>query len=429
MWASNVMIFTLSWFIVSINGNKFPWSWDTVPLFTNFGTHSADLITDSEAKFVAATYPLVSVAKCLGPSKTNITAESGFYQIASLIRKYAGPNETKIIFSFAGDSPYCSCYETCKSVCNNQSMWFRDDSGNILYAGSKPYYDYTQKYVRDWWVNATISILKTGLSKNLQINGVFVDGLVKNFTQKGSYNVSLIRNNEWQNAAFATMDSLRNAFKSISDDLFVIGNGISTYSFSFPPNNYGLEALPHVDGLMHGHFGSFEEVLKNENGKINPDDIIIAFNFSRDIANGVYGANKCILFKAWIGPEGSPTNSLGPTWPTDYDVTPNTREGIQKAAVEKLSFPLASFLCGMVYEYMYFGYAWFWNIDQGWVTCPDDPSSCDAPVNWYKEFTNKLGRPLSDPIMTDIYKCNRTFEYAEVYVDVNDNTSAVITWK
>ena len=93
-----------------------------------------------------------------------------------------------------------------------------------------------------------------------------------------------------------------------------------------------------------------------------------------------------------------------------------------------MTYPLALYLCGIYNKYTYFGYAWFWNIVQGWIPCPDDPDSCDCPSDFYKEFTAKLGEPKSNGIMTDTFKCNRTFEYANVYVDITDNTSAVIQW-
>eukprot|EP01084_Bolivina_argentea_P140388 246808_1 len=406
------------------NGYQLPWSWDKVPLWADFGIKNKTFpaLTDYQAKFMATHYDIISIEKCIG----EVTEES-FYNISSSIRKYTSTNETKILMYFAVDVPYCSCYNVTNSVCNNQSMWFRDDAGNIIYAGNKPFYDYAQKYVQDWWVNATTFVLKTALSKGIIVNGIFADGLMKNFTQS-NFNVSLDRNNEWQHGAFTTMDKLRNTFKKMNDDLFVIGNGIKTYSYSFPPNNYGLEAMHHVDGLMYGHYGSFEEVNNHSNGTINASDILLAFNMSKQIVNGDYGQNKALLIKGWIGPESSPTNDMGPTWPTDYDVTPNTSVGIQQAALDKISYPLATFLCGIMNNYMYFAYAWFWDILEGWVPCPHNPNSCDCPINWYQEFVNKLGKPISDGILTDTYKCNRTFEYAKVYVDLTDNTSANIQW-
>ena len=61
------------------------------------------------------------------------------------------------------------------------------------------------------------------------------------------------------------------------------------------------------------------------------------------------------------------------------------------------------------------------------MPCPDDPTSCDCPQDWYQEFVNSLGKPLSDGIING-YLCNRTFEHANVFVDMNNDTSAVITW-
>ena len=89
---------------------------------------------------------------------------------------------------------------------------------------------------------------------------------------------------------------------------------------------------------------------------------------------------------------------------------------------------MAVYLCGMYYEGVYFSYGWWYDITNGYVPCPNDPSSCDCPSNWYPEFEMNLGKPLSDGIITDIYKCNRSFEHGKVYVDLQDDSSAIIQW-
>ena len=165
-------------------------------------------------------------------------------------------------------------------------------------------------------------------------------------------------------------------------------------------------------------------------GQYNTSLLLWAFSLSQSMANGDFGPNKALWIKAWVGPGDGPITgngvTHGPQWPPLYGVTPNTTTEIQKAATEKLKYPLAIYLCGIYNKYTYFGYSWFWGIDQGWIPCPDDPTSCDAPVDFYKEFTSKLGKPKTKGIITDTYICNRSFENANVYVDIRDNTSAII---
>eukprot|EP01084_Bolivina_argentea_P215457 365794_1 len=418
--------------ICGITVADLPWSWDTIALWADLGTQNTSLFTEYQSKFAAETYDIISIEKCLGnTAKTNITTEEAFLNISSQMRKYASPNETKILMYFAADCAYCKCYDITDEFCNNKSMWLTDDYGNYVFNGNNPYYDHTQQYVRDWWANTVTSMMNTAINKNIIINGIFVDGASKNFSSNNK-NFSNQRALEWNNGLYSVMNETKKLFTNINDDLYIIANAIATYS-NFAPE-YGMQILPYVDGVLHGHFGSFEEVIGGNkgNGKLNTSLILWAFNISQAIANGDYGQNKSLWIKAWIGPQGSPMAGTqpvhGPTWPIGYGITPNTSQGIQEAATKLITYPLALYLCGIYNKYTYFGYAWFWDILQGWIPCPDDPTSCDCPIDFYKEFAAKLGKPKSNGIMTDTFKCNRSFEYANVYVDIQDNVSAIIDW-
>ena len=136
------------------------------------------------------------------------------------------------------------------------------------------------------------------------------------------------------------------------------------------------------------------------------------------------------MIKSWVGPETGPINGFGPSWPSTYNAkTPTTHQQVQNASSVLITFPLATYLCGIYNKYVYFNYAWWYDIMQGYVPCPDDPTSCDCPLDWYPEFVNRLGQPLGDGIITDNTKCNRSFENATVYVDLNDDFSAEIIWE
>ena len=193
--------------------------------------------------------------------------------------------------------------------------------------------------------------------------------------------------------------------------------------------NYCLGSVPYVDGLCIEHFGSFEQVTTAE-GRSNPDWFLTWINVTNRVMDGDYGDDKSIFIKAWPGPVGSPIDAYGPTWPSAYEgyPRPSTYAELQVVSKELITFPLAIYLCGIYREGTYFSYAWWYGWYHGYIPCPDDLDSCTAPVDWYEEFTNKLGEPLGDRIMKDTYKCSRSFENANVYVDLRDITSANITW-
>ena len=99
---------------------------------------------------------------------------------------------------------------------------------------------------------------------NINVNGIFGDGMTKNFTQV-SHNISVKTAQDWINGVKLTMNLTKELFKDINNgDMYIIGNAISTYSHNAPL--YGSEILPYVDGVAHCHFGAYEEVVGESKG-------------------------------------------------------------------------------------------------------------------------------------------------------------------
>eukprot|EP01084_Bolivina_argentea_P147074 257371_1 len=408
-------------------GYSLPWSYDKVSLWANFEVTNKSLLTNYQAEFVATHYNIISLGKCLANAgRTGIPSEDTFYKIAASIRQYASTNETKILFAWPINSCGCKCYNFTDTFCSNQSMWFKDDNGIPINGsgGHNPVYDLTQQYVRDWWVNSLINVIMKGLNQNISINGAWGDGACKNWSDS-KYNVSVERSNQYINGAMKLMDETRQKFKQINDDLFFVANGLCSHSYF---SDYCTHIIPHTDGIWIEHFGAFDGVEVNNYGKLNATVLLNWFNITKSIIRGDYGSNKFVLIKSWIGPEVTPINHNGPTWPIDYGTTPTTHLEIQNASMRLLDFTLAAYLCGMYEKNVYLSYAWWYNIAEGYVPCPNNPSSCDCPINWYQQFINTLGEPITNGIFTDTFKCNRSFQNAHIYVDLNDNTSAVIDW-
>eukprot|EP01084_Bolivina_argentea_P207300 353714_1 len=265
--ATYVFLITLGLLLFLVNGasiGNLPWSYDKVGLFADFWTRNTSLLSEYQSEFIATHYDIISLEKCLGdyPS-TGIPTEESFYKIASSMRQYASTKETKILFYFATCTAFCKCYKITDEACNNRSMQYKDDYGNIVGSATHPYYDHTQSYVRNWWVNAVVSVMKTAINRGIIVNGIFADGVQAHFTA----NVSRQRQNEYNEAVLLLFDQLREAFAEINDDLFVFGNSITTYPTSVIPG-HNLQVLPHVDGMLAEHFGAFDEVDRS-NAQIN----------------------------------------------------------------------------------------------------------------------------------------------------------------
>ena len=99
-------------------------------------------------------------------------------------------------------------------------MWFYADNGQPYNNADPPYYDMTQQYVRDWWVNSLVTVLSNALAKGIVVNGVFVDGICAYFPPS---EVSPARSQEYNNALVSLMDETKAAFHAVYDDLFILG--------------------------------------------------------------------------------------------------------------------------------------------------------------------------------------------------------------
>ena len=448
--------------LIGVGNAKIPWSWDKVSLWADTGTTNTSLFTDYQSKFLADNYKFITIKKCLGdPSKSGRSTEDAFYQVASQIREYSPwnnynssddntyDNNTRILFYFSISEMYCNCYNITKDFCSNESMWLKNSSGYPILGGNSnrdhPYFDMTQKYVQNYYVNTVSTVIKMALSNGIIINGIFVDGActINNFQNDG-INESV--NIAYQNGIDSAMSQLKNnVFKSIMNeykllnnitiDIGVYANGLSSYSKH--PNKC-TNLISHSDGVFICHFGAFEEIdtKNNKNGddqvSVNATDIIEWTNIVNEIIiQHKYGNDKKVFIKGWVGPEDTPTDSLGPTWPSTYKYypRPNNHSGIAYYASKLIDYPLAMFLCGLAYERVYFAYTFWWDINDGWVSCPDNQNQCSCPNDWYQEFMNKLGKPTSNPdINYNTFDCKRTFEHANVFVNFANDTSALIEW-
>ena len=90
---------------------------------------------------------------------------------------------------------------------------------------------------------------------------------------------------------------------------------------------------------------------------------------------------------------------------------------------------LSALFCGcMVLAGMYAGY-WY-SSNTGYIACPDAPSSCPAPPEWYPDLKKPLGAPKGPRKLVSPYVWTRDFEHASVRLDLFDrNASRVIYHK
>eukprot|EP01083_Nonionella_stella_P022580 62460_1 len=401
------------------------WSFDTIPLWADFHTRSQPgyMLSDYQSEFLATNYEFLSIEKCTGYGRST---EEAYLEMAAGLNNYDAT--TKVLFYWNAMKCYCDCYDVTKSFYANKSMWFHDDKGNPVYMGTitRPFFDLTQQYVRDWWVDSLVSVLSNAIDHGIIVGGVFIDSLYAG----GLGSTSRQRTQLYNDGILLLLIQTKQALNKLQPDLFILGNALHLQCH---PYDRCANMAEMVDGICVEHFGSYEQLDtagKYPNTYWNVQTVVSIFDFAKTYLD----LNVGIFIKAWIGPEKTPINWLGPTWPNGYRshnnlTMPNSYSEIRTAAVSMLSYPLAAFLCGIYNENVYFSYGWRWNLNDGYVPCPDHNTTCAGPTDWYPEFTNELGRPTSPVgVLYDGYKCNRTFEYAIVYVDLADEASAEIIW-
>ena len=143
-------------------------------------------------------------------------------------------------------------------------------------------------------------------------------------------------------------------------------------------------------------------------------------------------AGHSMILHAFPGPATSPFTKIGdgknvfrvPTWYGDTPV-PKDPAAVRQSAADLLVQSLAPFLI-VANERVFFSYGWFWNIEDGYIPCPEN-IECGMPSTWYKEFSQPLGNPKGAAVRNGTI-WTRQFEHASVYVDLADRTKSRIDW-
>ena len=133
--------------------------------FIDFGYQ---LMSSSQASFVASHYSIVSMEKCWGyPS---LMTEIGFYTSAQQLKAINPSIKTMLYWSTEQD--HLTCYAAAARFLSEPSWWLRDDSGKFINVSAGiPYLDTTVPAARSWWANAPLNGSWAGL-----IDGILADG-------------------------------------------------------------------------------------------------------------------------------------------------------------------------------------------------------------------------------------------------------------
>lgn len=121
----------------------------------------------------------------------------------------------------------------------------------------------------------------------------------------------------------------------------------------------------------------------------------------------------------WPGPVVNPLQ-----WPNNSQ--PTTNEGMQQAMLDNAPFAFALFLT-VAEPTVFLEYIWWYPVTDGVTVCPDDPSSCMAPPQWYPDVDRVVGAPKGKAVRAG-NTFTRSFENVDVYLDLDEPLKSKLSW-
>lgn len=130
-------------------------------------------------------------------------------------------------------------------------------------------------------------------------------------------------------------------------------------------------------------------------------------------------SNFSLQIKGWPGPIVQQRDK----YPSNF-VTPKTPAQFQDVGSQRFNSELALFLL-VASEADFWIYSWFW---QFYDYIPGDATSTVAS-DFYPQAKCKLGQPKGPYTRnTGTWTYSRKFEYADVFVDLNNRTASKVTF-
>eukprot|EP00045_Choanoeca_perplexa_P011270 m.118715 g.118715 ORF g.118715 m.118715 type:complete len:400 (+) comp15572_c0_seq1:146-1345(+) len=379
-----LIVATLS-IVAAVSGLNHGWTIQDM-MFVDY--RSPLLLNDTQAKFAANNYAIISLEKCTGQEDGYMT-EDAIFKTAQQLKSFNSSVKVLMYWSLNMQATV-QCYQAGQDLTANHSDYFlRDDYGNLVpNTGRDHTLDYTRQDVRDWWVNVPLA---------LKARGAPIDGVLADGTGSGALryaNISLARRQALVQGSYNLTAELMHRWP----DGLILGNGIAMYP-QFP--DHFMPSTHYVNGVMTEHFAAFES-RDSKTGQLNITRVKLEMDL---IAQVAADPNKTVVVDTWPGPMVAPFN-----WAKDI-TTPTTNEAIAQAMLKYFPVSLAAYLT-LAEANIYFQYIWWYPIRFGAIPCPDNPSACAAPTDWYNT-TRRVGAPLGKATLSDdgtVY--TRQFEHA-----------------
>jgi len=385
----------------------FKHGWDRVGnvmgMHGKFGSADA-LPSDEQLGFIAKTYSGMATIGC-GCGKTKATMEDASVQAAT---KLKGMNADGIVGMYyrsdmALELAHCSTYSAEWNA--HPEWWLKDDSGKYIEEHGKTHMmDFSNQECADFFSSVYLYVLNKKLpSGKPAVDYIYMDGAGCDKTEYQP-GIGPTRSEAICTGKMNMISALQAKLNARGDGQNLILNGMDTVETAelFVPTG--------AAGAMFDHW-SILQYLNRSDGTFIKDSVDQGFS----LVQSKLLSNLTLQIKGWPGPIVRQRDIYPPNIPT-----PKGPAELQRVTAERFNSELALYLL-VAEESFFWLYSWFWGWDD-WV--PGQPDS-SVPANFFPESKCQLGAPKSQGARVgSTWTYTREFEYATVFVDLNNRTNS-----
>ncbi|WP_372845801.1 putative glycoside hydrolase [Pontiella sp.] len=368
-------------FARSPNPERMPsFSWDTVPRYMHVRKVTA--FTPAEVEYLAS-FPLVTFEKTTG-SKEFGSTEAGTEQAAKAVKRI-NPS-TKILY-YRNILVHYPSYHEDRKLEKIKGAFLVDRNGNAkLVRQQVRAYDLSNDEVQAWWLGNA-----KWVCSSKYIDGLFVDGNIK--VLEPGYLRDQIGADKKDAVIQAYHKMMKQLPQALGSDELILANIIRARF-----DDAGLGYLGYFDG-------SYIEGFEHEVGRMSRADYV---------AKGI----EAVQTAARSGKIIAFTIGTGKYADTDMDdKSRKTDRKTDSTFQQQLTYKLALFLV-CAEKYSYFMLSDGYGVDGG---------NSRLWMNPLPEYSRPLGPPKG-PAQKRGYVYERSFQYADVSLDIENETASIV-WK
>jgi hypothetical protein len=377
--------------------------------------------TDAAVEFAAQTYRIIVLSACLGPNSS--AAVSTFVAgVAARLKRVSPSVKVLQYFNMQQWACYAPSEPAFAEFLAHPEWWLRNDTGGAVINNGSPESDWTVAAAADYFVGMPIA---PGL-----IDGFLLDGGAVFQPEAG---VSAARAEAQKLAKWAAVGRLQARLAAVGGGVALANGMAGGPADPFAPNDpFNLGVLAYADAVENERGSPAFELVDAATGALRKDAVaanLAAVEAAAALANGT----KLVALNTWPGPitrfaGGWPAYAPGDPANSAPAGTPAQIVAGWTALLEKwMPFNLAAFLT-VAGPSTYFTQAAWYAAYQGFAPCPETPGVCCSPD--YPDLRRALGPPLGPRRQLGPYKWARSFQHAEVTLDLDEpmGPGTAIVW-